>query len=161
MAPPMIKGFDDKASILDPRSDVIVDACAGSGKTWLLTSRIIRALLLGAKPSEILAITFTRKAAREMSARLTDWLKTLSTSSDEKNRVFLVERGIASSDLDRYVARARILYREYLATPSGVNINTFHGWFFQIIQFAPWSAQSGRGKELLESEEVILRESWE
>ena len=49
MAPPMIKGFDDKASILDPRSDVIVDACAGSGKTWLLTSRIIRALLLGAK----------------------------------------------------------------------------------------------------------------
>ena len=44
MAPPMIKGFDDKASILDPSSDVIVDACAGSGKTWLLTSRIIRAL---------------------------------------------------------------------------------------------------------------------
>ena len=161
MAPPMIRGFDDKASILDPRSDVIVDACAGSGKTWLLTSRIIRALLLGAKPSEILAITFTRKAAREMSARLTDWLKTLSTSSDEKIRVFLVERGIASSDLDRYVSKARILYREYLATPSGVNINTFHGWFFQIIQFAPWSVQSGRGKELLESEEVILRESWE
>ncbi|MBT6184889.1 MAG: UvrD-helicase domain-containing protein, partial [Betaproteobacteria bacterium] len=112
MAPPMIRGFDDKASILDPRSDVIVDACAGSGKTWLLTSRIIRALLLGAKPSEILAITFTRKAAREMSARLTDWLKTLSTSSDEKIRVFLVERGIASSDLDRYVSKARILYRE-------------------------------------------------
>ncbi|MBK6639382.1 MAG: UvrD-helicase domain-containing protein [Rhodocyclaceae bacterium] len=37
----------------------MVEACAGSGKTWLLVSRMIRLLLAGAEPSELLAITFT------------------------------------------------------------------------------------------------------
>ena len=52
----------------DPRRSVVVEACAGAGKTWMLVSRILRALLDGAPPHEILAITFTRKAAGEMRA---------------------------------------------------------------------------------------------
>src|SRR5215207_2815694 len=58
----------------DPRRSVVVEACAGAGKTWMLVSRILRALLDGAEPHEILAITFTRKAAGEMRARLDEWL---------------------------------------------------------------------------------------
>ena len=46
----------------DPHSSVVVEACAGSGKTWLLVSRIVRLLLAGTPPGEILAITFTRRA---------------------------------------------------------------------------------------------------
>ncbi|MEA3364805.1 MAG: 3'-5' exonuclease, partial [Candidatus Hydrogenedentes bacterium] len=45
-------------------------ACAGAGKTWMLVSRIVRALLQGAQPHEILAITFTKKAAGEMRERV-------------------------------------------------------------------------------------------
>jgi hypothetical protein len=58
----------------DPRRSVAVEACAGAGKTWMLVSRIVRALLDGAEPHEILAITFTKKAAGEMRQRLQEWL---------------------------------------------------------------------------------------
>ena len=58
------------AQALDPANSVVVSACAGSGKTWLLVSRIVRQLLDGVEPSQILAITFTRKAAQEMQVRL-------------------------------------------------------------------------------------------
>ena len=46
----------------DPARSVAVEACAGAGKTWMLVSRMLRALLDGAAPHEILAITFTKKA---------------------------------------------------------------------------------------------------
>ena len=41
---------------LNPQNSVVVEACAGSGKTWLLVSRIVRLLLDGVQPGELLAI---------------------------------------------------------------------------------------------------------
>ena len=70
------------ATILDPTSSVVIEACAGSGKTWLLVSRIIRLLLHGVSPSSILAVTFTKKAANEMRSRLDEWLKFLSVAEE-------------------------------------------------------------------------------
>lgn len=64
----------------DPRRSVAVEACAGAGKTWMLVSRMLRVLLLdetlagACQAHEILAITFTKKAAAEMRQRLNEWL---------------------------------------------------------------------------------------
>ena len=67
----------------DPQRSVAVEACAGAGKTWMLVSRMVRALLEDAnqagpddalQPQEILAITFTKRAAGEMRERLYEWL---------------------------------------------------------------------------------------
>jgi ATP-dependent helicase/nuclease subunit A len=55
---------------LDPRNDVVLEASAGTGKTSVLVGRYVRLIDAGVAPRHILAITFTRKAAAEMRARV-------------------------------------------------------------------------------------------
>ena len=74
----------------NPQRSVAVEACAGAGKTWMLVSRIVRALLADAQvgrvlaPHEILAITFTKRAASEMRERLYQWLREFALAKPER-----------------------------------------------------------------------------
>ena len=145
---------------LDPSNSVVVEACAGSGKTWLLVSRIVRLLLAGVQPGEILAITFTRKAAQEMQERLHEWLHELAASDDDEVREFLQQRAIDVVD-DALLAKARGLYRDFLLSSSSITISTFHGWFMQIIQRAPLNASVPVGMQLLERTTALREEAWD
>ena len=139
----------------DPRRSVAVEACAGAGKTWMLVSRIVRALLDGAsvqdnaegsvreavRPHEILAITFTRKAAGEMRERLDEWLQAFTHADDETLRHELAIRGVSnqislqsSPDVRRQLSN---LYRTMLASGRSVQIRTFHSWFAALLRSAP------------------------
>ncbi|WP_411879874.1 UvrD-helicase domain-containing protein [Polaromonas sp. YR568] len=136
----------------DPRRSVAVEACAGAGKTWMLVSRIVRALLDGATaapgqqvlPHEILAITFTKKAAGEMRERLDDWLKAFAHADDATLQRELEMRGvqvdISAKGLN---AAAQVreqlsnLYRSILASGRSVQIRTFHSWFAALLRSAP------------------------
>ncbi|MRI58010.1 MAG: helicase [Epsilonproteobacteria bacterium] len=61
---------------------VCVRASAGSGKTFALAARYLALLFLGARPSEVLAVTFTNKAANEMRSRIVGYLKNLEDHPD-------------------------------------------------------------------------------
>jgi ATP-dependent helicase/nuclease subunit A len=152
-------GMDNRIA-LDPDHSVVVEACAGSGKTWLLVSRIVRLLLDGVKPGEILAITFTRKAAQEMQARLHEWLHLLAVQDDETVREFLRERAVADIDA-AMLSRARGLYRDALLAQPAITVNTFHGWFMQLIQRAPLNAGVPVGMQLLERTSALRDEAWQ
>src|SRR5665811_333250 len=54
----------------NPINSAWVSANAGSGKTYVLARRVIRLLLTGTKPSQLLCLTFTKAAAAEMSNRV-------------------------------------------------------------------------------------------
>lgn len=123
----------------DPQRSVVVEACAGAGKTWMLVSRILRALLEGAQPQEILAITFTRKAAGEMRARLGEWLREFADHgfSDERRAHELVMRGMPAAQAKLLAPKLAQLHEQLLVGGRTVEIRTFHAWFSQLLRAAP------------------------
>ncbi len=123
----------------DPRRSVVVEACAGAGKTWMLVSRILRALLDGAEPQQILAITFTRKAAGEMRERLDHWLSAFADPAldDAARQRELQARGLDAAAAAALAPALGGLQRRLLAAGRAVEIRTFHGWFAQLLSNAP------------------------
>src|SRR5262245_8390337 len=158
----MIEGQRELAArALAPAASVVIDACAGSGKTWLLVSRIVRLLLDGAAPSQILAITFTRKAAQEMATRLREWLRELATADEGKAREFLREREVPGSEIDAALPRARSLFELLLTHQPPITIATFHSWFLQLLRRAPLDAGALGEVNLVEQTSSLVDEAWQ
>ena len=95
----------DPLQAVRPAHNATVHASAGTGKTWLLVTRIIRLLLDAARPDSIMAITFTRKAAAEMQERLTERLRELMRADDAGLDALLKQCGIDPDPECRQQAR--------------------------------------------------------
>ncbi len=73
---------DARAYAVDPRHNVVLEASAGTGKTSVLVARYVNLLKAGVDPANILAITFTRKAAAEMRERILRELRRAAEQSE-------------------------------------------------------------------------------
>ncbi|HXW65671.1 MAG TPA: UvrD-helicase domain-containing protein, partial [Burkholderiaceae bacterium] len=151
---------DFVARALAPDASCVVEACAGSGKTWLLVGRIVRLLLAGCAPGQILAITFTRRAAQEMRERLFADLAALAQGDDDAVSDMLCARGMSRAAAIRAIPTAQGLYERVVTAESAMAIETFHGWFWRLVQAAPLDAGLGYAPSLVERTGQLLDESW-
>ena len=153
------------ATACDPRRSVVVEACAGAGKTWMLVSRILRALLDGVAPQDIVAITFTRKAAGEMRQRLSEWLREFSHCSAERRIDELIARGMSADEARATEPMLAGLHERLLSQGRSVEIRTFHAWFAQLLRVAPLELLQREGisaeLQLLEDESELLPQLWQ
>ncbi|WP_333630477.1 UvrD-helicase domain-containing protein, partial [Agrobacterium cavarae] len=123
----------------DPNSSAWVSANAGSGKTHVLTQRVIRLLLAGCRPSAILCLTYTKAAASEMSSRVFDRLADWATLSDTalKDRIATIEGRIPDAIK---LKEARRLFAKALETPGGLKIQTIHAFCEALLHQFPLEA---------------------
>lgn len=152
------------ARACDPARSVAIEACAGAGKTWMLVSRILRALLAGAAPQDILAITFTNKAAGEMRERLQQELARWAVLGDEELLDALCQRGLAAADARALLPAARGLQARLRAQGRPVQLMTFHGWFAALLRAAPLSLLQSLGLppsyELQQDDAPLIERTW-
>jgi ATP-dependent helicase/nuclease subunit A len=122
-----------------PAHSVWVSANAGSGKTHVLTQRVVRLMLAGTRPSSILCLTYTKAAASEMSNRVFERLSHW-TALDDAALSDDIEK-MEGSRPDRIkLADARKLFARALETPGGLKIQTIHAFCEALLHQFPLEA---------------------
>ncbi len=123
----------------DPATSAWVSANAGTGKTYVLTTRVLRLLLAGTKPERILALTYTKAAAAEMSKRVFERLGVWVTASPAKLTGLLRDVLVRAPTQDEMV-RARQLFAIAIETPGGLKVQTIHGFCERLLKRFPLEA---------------------
>ncbi|MGE0415822.1 MAG: double-strand break repair helicase AddA [Acetobacteraceae bacterium] len=123
----------------DPAVSAFVGASAGSGKTKLLTDRLLRLMLSGARLDRIQCLTFTKAAAAEMAVRLQRTLGRWVTLSDDALANELQRLEIPPTE--ESLAAARALFAQVLDLAGGMRIGTIHAFSQSLLRRFPLEAQ--------------------
>ncbi|HUE78446.1 MAG TPA: double-strand break repair helicase AddA [Sphingomicrobium sp.] len=133
---PELIGDQERAS--DPRVHAALSASAGTGKTQVLSARVLRLLLSGVRPERILCLTFTKAGAAEMANRINTRLATWVRMRDQDLRTDLINLGEANDPLT--IQRARRLFAKILDAPGGLRIQTIHSFAQALLAAFPAEA---------------------
>ena len=148
-----------RQAALDVWQSFIVQAPAGSGKTELLTLRYLKLLAVSKQPEEVLAITFTRKAASEMRDRI---IKVLNWCQDCINGSATPENEIENLRLEigRSVLEADKQQQwRLLESPSRFRVQTIDSFCFYLAKQLPILSQVGGNPNVTEHIEHCFREA--
>ena len=133
--------------VLDTTKSFCVTAPAGSGKTSLLTQRVLALLVTVERPEQVLAITFTRKAAAEMRERVMEALDAAKQGIQAENEHEARTQSLA----DAVLAHSRAL--NWSLTAESLNIRTIDGLAAQLNRVMP--VLSGLGGGITVTDDVL------
>ena len=138
-----------QASASDPLVHASLSASAGTGKTHVLTSRVLRLLLRGTPPSSILCLTFTKAGAAEMANRLGErlahWVRLPDADLSLELKHLCEDYSPPMRD------RARRLFAQVLdATGGGLRIQTIHSFAQTLLSSFPAEAEIPPGVKPIE-----------
>jgi ATP-dependent helicase/nuclease subunit A len=149
-----------QAGAADPAASVWVSANAGTGKTHVLTMRVLRLMLAGTLPERILCLTYTKAAAAEMSKRVFATLAQWVTMPDAQLSTE-IERLNDRAPTREELVRARTLFARAIETPGGLKVQTIHAFCERLLQRFPLEAGIPAGFVILDDEtaRTLRRES--
>ncbi|CAM4051783.1 DNA 3'-5' helicase [Kerstersia similis] len=124
---------------LDPTHSFVVQAPAGSGKTELLTDRILALLATVERPEEIVAITFTRRAASEMHARVLEKLRHAASAIEPEAPHLRASWRLARQALARDAEKDWQLLKH----PARLAIQTIDSFCARLVRSMPWLSELG------------------
>ena len=127
----------------NPNMSVWVEASAGTGKTKVLSDRVLRLLLAKVSPSKLLCLTYTKAAAVEMSERIAKrlslWAVEDETALTAELQKLLGDDFNTSNRLE-LLNFARTLFALLLDTPGGMKIQTIHSFCQDVLKRFPLEA---------------------
>ncbi len=150
----MIADARQREAAIDVTRSCIVQAPAGSGKTELLIQRLLALLGVVERPGQILAITFTRKAAGEMRQRLLQSLAAAKTEPRPEQAHAAKTWDLAQQALGRHG-------EELLQNPAQLAIQTIDSFNASLVRKMPWLSRFGALPELADDPEPLYLQAAE
>ena len=147
----------NQAGAADPHVHAALSASAGTGKTQVLTARVLRLLLSGVRPESILCLTFTKAAAAEMAnrigARLAAWVRL------KRSDLWADLEALGERPSERLIEEARKLFARVLDCPGGLKIQTIHAFSQSLLAAFPAEAGIAPGFQPIEgrAEQELVR----
>ncbi len=143
----------ERSQALEPTQSFIVQAPAGSGKTELLIQRFLKLLSGVERPEQILAMTFTRKAAAEMKTRIMNALETANSSEPPQTPHELHTWNLAQKALEHDSRQGWRL----LENPSRMKIQTIDSFSATLARQTPLLSGMGALLDVEENASELYR----
>ncbi|MEC7722235.1 MAG: UvrD-helicase domain-containing protein, partial [Pseudomonadota bacterium] len=126
-----------------------VSAHAGSGKTYVLITRLVTLMLSGTRPEKLLCLTYTRTAAAEMKKRLNDLLGEWAVLPDGKLKSEM-KRRTGLTPTQKQINDVRQLFARAMDTPGGLKIQTIHAFCEALLNRFPLEAGISPGFKVMD-----------
>lgn len=168
---PLILATANQRRASAPESSVWVAASAGTGKTKVLTDRVLRLLLAGTAPQRLLCLTYTKAATAEMATRIAARLSAWAAEPDDQVLSDQIRELTGSVPDQQKRDEARRLFARVLEVPGGLKIQTLHAFCQSLLQRFPLEAdvlphftvldEQNAALLLIEARDAVLSRAWQ